>query len=75
MFQTPNPKNHMIKITQLPSFTNNHNAHKVSTSASPSKQLLLKKAAEVKQKAAFQCFNFVEAEVRRKQSPLCRNKK
>jgi hypothetical protein len=75
MFQAPNTKNQMIKITQLPSFANNHNPHKLSTFASPSKQLLLKKAAEIKQKAAFQCFNFVEAEVRRKKSPLCRDKK
>lgn len=75
MFHPPKNKNHMIKITQLPSFTNNHSSQKQSTSASPSKQMLLKKAAEAKQKAAFQCFNFVEAEVRRKQSPLRRDKK
>lgn len=75
MFHSPNTKNHMIKITQLSSATNNLPRHHLSTSSSPSKQLQLRKVSEAKQKSAFQSFNVVEVELRRRQSPLRKDKK
>jgi hypothetical protein len=62
MFQPPSTKNHMIKITQLSSGTNNLPTQYLLPSLSPAKQLQLRKVSEVKQKSAFHSFNFVEAE-------------
>lgn len=75
MFQPSNSKNHMIKITQLNSTSNNQTRNHLSTPSSPCKQFQLKKVSEVKQKSAFQSFNVVEVELRPRQSPLRKERK